>query len=63
MSDILQIMLYAGLAGVAIPIGGLLARIEHLGPDWLENEFRHFVIAFGGGILLGAVSYCSLCPV
>ena len=56
MSDILQIMLYAGLAGVAIPIGGLLARIEHLGPDWLENEFRHFVIAFGGGILLGAVS-------
>ncbi len=56
MSDMLQILLYTGLAGAAIPLGGLLARFEHLGPGWLENEFRHFVIAFGGGVLLGAVS-------
>ena len=56
MPDILQILVYASVAGSAIPIGGLFARIEHLGPDWLESEFRHFVIAFGGGILLGAVS-------
>lgn len=38
-----------------MPIGGLLARLERIRPRWLENELRHFVIAFGGGLLLGAV--------
>ena len=43
-------------AGAAIPIGALLARIESLAPQWLDNELRHFVIAFGGGALLAAVA-------
>ncbi|MBK1833457.1 ZIP family metal transporter [Roseibacillus ishigakijimensis] len=43
-------------AGLSMPLGALLARIEHLRPDWLENEFRHGVIAFGGGALLSAVA-------
>jgi len=47
--------IYALLAGLAIPAGGLLARIETLRPGWLEQEFRHTVIAFGGGVLIGAV--------
>ncbi|MFC6672319.1 ZIP family metal transporter [Marinobacterium aestuariivivens] len=33
-----------------------MARIEHIQPEWLEQELRHFVIALGGGILLGAVA-------
>lgn len=56
MSETLLILLLTTLAGVAIPLGGLIASFEHIRPLWLENELRHFVIAFGGGILLGAVA-------
>lgn len=56
MTELLQIILYTALAGACIPLGGMLARIEHIRPNWLENEFRHFVIAFGGGVLLAAVA-------
>jgi ZIP family zinc transporter len=55
--ETLYISFFAALvAGITIPIGGLLARFEHLQPQWLEEEFRHSVIAFGGGVLLAAVS-------
>ena len=52
----LELLLYTALAGTCIPAGAALARIEHIRPQWLEEEFRHFVIAFGGGVLLGAVA-------
>ncbi|RIA56328.1 ZIP family metal transporter [Dichotomicrobium thermohalophilum] len=53
----LQIALsYALLAGVTIPIGGLLARREQVLPFWLDYEIRHTVLAFGGGVLLAAIS-------
>lgn len=39
-----------------MPIGALLARLEHIHPDWLEKEFRHAVMAFGGGALFSAVA-------
>ncbi|WP_341581751.1 divalent cation transporter [Marinobacter metalliresistant] len=54
--DILYIVGLTILAGACIPLGGLLASFERIGPNWLEEEFRHFLIALGGGILLGAVS-------
>lgn len=54
--SILEIIAFTGLAGVCIPAGGALATVERIRPNWLEREFRHFLIAFGGGILLGAVS-------
>ena len=56
MSEILTIIILTGAAGACIPLGGFIARFEHIHPDWLEKELRHFLIAFGGGILLGAVS-------
>lgn len=56
MSEILIIVILTVVAGSCIPIGGALASFEHIHPNWLEKEFRHFVIAFGGGILLGAVT-------
>lgn len=56
MGEIATVLLLTTLAGGAIPLGGLLARIEHIRPDWLEHEFRHSVIAFGGGVLLAAVA-------
>ena len=56
MNEILTITLYTLCAGVCIPLGGLLAMAERLRPRWLENELRHFIIAFGGGILVAAVA-------
>lgn len=56
MLDVLKIVALTGLAGACIPAGGLLATVEGLRPKWLERELRYFLIAFGGGILLGAVS-------
>jgi ZIP family zinc transporter len=51
-----EIVLLTAAAGACIPLGGLLAGIQRLRPHWLEREFRHFLIALGGGILLGAVA-------
>ncbi len=56
MSETLIIILYALGAGLCIPIGGALAYFERIKSKWLENEFRHSVIAFGGGIMLAAVA-------
>ncbi len=56
MSEILTLVLLTGAAGACIPIGGAIASFEHLRPAWLEEEFRHLIIAFGGGVLLGAVA-------
>lgn len=56
MSDIVSILVLTIAAGACIPLGGLLASFERIRPNWLERELRHFVIALGGGILLGAVS-------
>lgn len=60
MYDIKIIIIYTLCAGACIPIGGLIAHAERIKPAWLENEFRHFVIAFGGGILLAAVALVLL---
>ena len=54
MSEFTTIILLTALAGACIPLGGLLASFEHIKSNWLEQEFRHFIIALGGGILLGA---------
>lgn len=52
----LEAILYSILAGAMIPLGGLLARMEHIQPKWLEQELRHFIVAFGGGALIAAVA-------
>jgi ZIP family zinc transporter len=56
MSPLTEIILFTGAAGACIPLGGSLAMVEHIHPKWLEREFRHFAIAFGGGVLLAAVA-------
>lgn len=56
MDEITTIILYTLFAGACIPLGGAFAYAERIKPQWLENEFRHSVIAFGGGILLAAVA-------
>lgn len=56
VSPLTSIVVYTALAGACIPLGGLLGSLTRIHPRWLENEFRHFVIALGGGVLLGAVA-------
>ncbi|MDP5291897.1 divalent cation transporter [Oceanimonas sp. CHS3-5] len=56
MTDVMMMIVFTLLAGLAMPAGALLARIERIHPDWLENELRHSVVAFGGGALLSAVA-------
>lgn len=51
-----QLLLLTTIAGVAMPLGAWVASKEHIKSDWLETEFRHLVIAFGGGALLAAVA-------
>ncbi|MCB0059959.1 MAG: hypothetical protein KDE45_23135 [Caldilineaceae bacterium] len=52
----IELLLYTTLAGIAIPLGGCIATIEHIHPNWLEQELRHTVIAVGGGALISAVA-------
>lgn len=56
MAEWLQIVLLTLMAGMAMPAGAILGRLESLLPGWLEDELRHWVIAFGGGALLSAVA-------
>ena len=56
LSDLMTMLVLVSLAGAAIPVGALLARVPLMGPQWLQSEFRHSVIAFGGGALLSAVA-------
>ncbi|MGE6570538.1 ZIP family metal transporter [Shewanella vesiculosa] len=56
MSLLLTVLATTLLAGLAMPLGALIARFENVSSEWLEQEFRHSVIAFGGGALLSAVA-------
>lgn len=56
MNELLLAALYATLAGATIPLGGFVAQVERIRPAWLETEFRHSVIAFGGGVLFAAIA-------
>ncbi|PVH29791.1 ZIP family metal transporter [Pararhodobacter oceanensis] len=51
----LSLLLALG-AGSTIPLGAHLASVEHIRQRWLEDEFRHSVIAFGGGVLMAATT-------
>lgn len=56
MSPLLEALLLAFAAGATIPAGAALARIDAIHPRWLDDELRHSVISFGGGVLLAAVA-------
>jgi ZIP family zinc transporter len=56
MSEIAAILFFTAAAGACIPLGGFVASFERIRARWLEQELRHFLIAVGGGILLGAVA-------
>lgn len=56
MSELLIVIVVTLCAGLAMPLGALIANFEKLASHWLEEEFRHAVMAFGGGALFSAVA-------
>ena len=56
MSRLAELLLWTAIAGACIPAGAGLAQIQRILPRWLDEELRHFVIALGGGVLVGAVA-------
>lgn len=56
MTTLGNVLLFTLIAGLAMPFGALLARIDNLLPGWLSEEFRHTVMAFGGGALISAIA-------
>lgn len=53
----LMIVIVSSLcAGLAMALGALIACFEKIGNKLIEEEFRHGVMAFGGGALLSAVA-------
>lgn len=56
MSEVFIILGLTLMAGMAMPLGAFAGSKQHVRPNWLEDEFRHGVAAFGGGALLSAVA-------
>jgi len=54
--EIINLVVVATLAGLAMPAGALLSRIKGLRPKWLEEELRHGILALGAGALISAVA-------
>ncbi len=54
----IEIILYSLIAGITIYFGGLLARVfEKYFKRTVESYILHSSVAFGGGILIAAVSF------
>ncbi len=49
-------LLLSLFAGLAIPLGGVLARLEHISDRSVETRVLKSVTAFGGGALLSAIA-------
>lgn len=56
MANWFELFLLTFFAGLSMFIGALIATIKRIGSRWLENEIRHTIIAFGGGVILSAVA-------
>jgi zinc transporter, ZIP family len=56
MQPMVEMLIYTSLSGLAIPAGGLLGMASWFLPQWLDREVRHWVLALGGGILVGTVA-------
>ena len=56
MNELTLVIISTLIAGMAMPLGATIASFEHIKPNWLEEEFRHSVVAFGGGALLSAIA-------
>ncbi len=56
MEYLQKLILLSLVAGAAIPVGGAIGAISDIYPKWLNEEWKHGIIAFGGGALISAVA-------
>ncbi len=56
MNPLTLALLLSLAAGLSMAAGALIAVKERIARDWLRQEVRHTIIAFGGGALLAAVA-------
>jgi len=56
MNPLLSVILSTLIAGLAMPIGAISAHFENIKTEWLKDELRRRVMAFGAGALLSAVA-------
>lgn len=56
MDSLYSVILLTLFAGLAMPVGALLAHFEKIKSVLLEDELIHGVTAFGGGALLSAIA-------
>jgi len=56
MSEVITVIALSLFAGAAMPVGALIAHLDLKNPGWLGNEWRHFIVAFGGGALISAIA-------
>lgn len=60
MTPFAWMLLATTASGACMVVGGLVALDRRRRPHWMEQELRHGVIAFGGGVLLAAVALVLL---
>lgn len=53
---LLAVIVSTLIVGLAMPLGAAVALFENIQSEWLREEFRHRVMAFGGGALLSAIA-------
>ena len=56
MNILLTVILTTLFAGLAMALGAIIANFEKDGKTFIEEAFRHGVVAVGGGALLSAVA-------
>ncbi|WP_394183995.1 ZIP family metal transporter [Marinomonas posidonica] len=56
MVPLLHAFFLTFFAGIAMPVGAIIAHFLHIKPIWLEKEILHGITAFGGGALMSAVA-------
>lgn len=60
MNELLVICFFAWIAGIPACIGGFVAKWEGSAESESKREVVHGVVAFGGGILVAAVSFALI---
>ncbi len=53
-----RILAYSGFAGITVLLGGILANLfnHHIKESPVKQEITHFLMSFGGGIILSALA-------
>ena len=60
MNEVMIIIAYSSLAGLPIIIGGFFSYLLQRKELKIKDEINHITIAFGGGILLSAISFALI---